>query len=197
MGIRLGTNKHSCSTRCSGLRDDPSGHRSVKLPTGLGERPSFDFSSNNAIESTTPMHQALLSGYRCQPMLKCHRAGRYVLLVGQQLLEENAMHFGQCLLAGALVASVVGFTRPRHKRLDCLYLLWRYVTKADLRSCDGARSRLTMQCGCGALSRGAPCSSLRFELGINRGLNAVDFLRTWASKTRRYRCSKRRHADRQ
>jgi hypothetical protein len=40
------------------------------------------------------LHQALLSGYRCQPMLKCHRAGRYVPLVGQQLLEENALHFG-------------------------------------------------------------------------------------------------------
>ena len=132
LGIRLGTNKHSCSTRCSGLRDDPSGHRSVKLPTGS----------------------------RGTSLVR-----RYVLLVAQQLLEENAMHFGQCLLAGALVASVVGFTRPRHKRLDCLYLLWRYVTKADLRSCDGARSRLTMQCGCGALSRGAPCSSLRFQLG--------------------------------
>jgi hypothetical protein len=50
LGIRLGTNKHPCSTRCSGLRDDPSGHRFVKLPTD----PSFDFSSNNAIEPTTP-----------------------------------------------------------------------------------------------------------------------------------------------
>jgi len=58
-------------------------------------------------------------------MLKCHRAGRYVLLVGQQLLEENALHFGQCLLAGVLVASAVGFKRPRHKRLDYLYLLRR------------------------------------------------------------------------
>jgi hypothetical protein len=54
LGIRSGTNKHSCSTRRSGLRDDPSGRRSVKLPTGFFERPSFDFSSNNAIESTTP-----------------------------------------------------------------------------------------------------------------------------------------------
>jgi hypothetical protein len=143
------------------------------------------------------LHQALLSGYRCQPMLNCHRVGRYVLQVGQQLLEENALHFGQFLLAGTLVTSAVGFTRPRHKRLDCLYLLWRYATKVDLCSCDGARSRLTMQCGCGALSRGAPCSSLRFELGINHGLNAVDILRTWVGKTRRYRCSDHRHADRQ
>jgi hypothetical protein len=37
--------------------------------------------------------------------------GRYVLLVGQQLLEENALHFGQSLLAGILVANAVSFTR--------------------------------------------------------------------------------------
>ena len=65
--------------------------------------------------------------------------GRYVLLVGQQLLEENALHFGQCLLAGALVASAVGLARSRHERFDCLYFLWRYVTKVDLCSCYGAR----------------------------------------------------------
>ena len=53
-------------------------------------------------------------------MLKCHRAGRYVLLVGQQLLEENALHFGQSLLAGTLVANAVSFTRPRQERLDGL-----------------------------------------------------------------------------
>ena len=62
--------------------------------------------------------------------------GRYVLLVGQQLLEENALHFGQCLIAGALVASAVGFTRPRHKRLDYLYLLWRVRSDAALAGID-------------------------------------------------------------
>jgi hypothetical protein len=34
------------------------------------------------------------------------------------LLEENALHFGQSLLAGTLVANAVSFTRPRQKRLD-------------------------------------------------------------------------------
>jgi hypothetical protein len=33
---------------------------------------------------------------------------------------SNPLHFGQCLLAGALVVCAVGFTRPRHKRLDYL-----------------------------------------------------------------------------
>ena len=41
--------------------------------------------------------------------------------------------------------------------------------KNYLFSCDGARSRLTMQCGCGTLtSAERPAASLRFELGINR-----------------------------
>jgi len=116
---------------------------------------------------------------------------------GPLRLVENALHLGQSLLAGTRVVSAVGITRSRHECLDCLYLLWRYVTKVNFCSCYGARSRLTMQCGCSALSRGAPCSSLRFEFGINHGLNAVDILRTWARKTRRYRCSDHRHADRQ
>jgi hypothetical protein len=74
LGIRLGTNKHSCSSRCLSLRHV-----------------------------------------------------RYVLPVRQQLLEENPLHFGQCLLTGALVVCAVGGTRPRHKRLDYLYLLRRGI----------------------------------------------------------------------
>ena len=116
---------------------------------------------------------------------------------GSMRLVENALHLGQSLLAGSRVVSAVGIARSRHEGLDRLYLLRRYVTKVDLCSCDEVRSWLTMHCGCSALSRGAPCSSLRFEPGINRSLNAVDILRTWARKTRRYRCRERHHADRQ
>jgi hypothetical protein len=104
-------------------------------------------------------------------------------------LVENALHLGQSLLAGTRVVSAVNLACSHHEGLDRLYLLCRYVTKVDHCSCDGARSWLTMHCGCGALSRGTPCSSLRFELGINRGLNTVDIVRTWGRKTRRYRCS--------
>ena len=43
-------------------------------------------------------------------------------------LIENALHLGQSLLARTRVVSAVGLARSRHERLDCLYLLWRYVT---------------------------------------------------------------------
>jgi hypothetical protein len=45
-----------------------------------------------------------------------------------ELLTTNAMHVGQGLLAGALIADAVGFTRTLHSGRDCLYLLWRYLT---------------------------------------------------------------------
>ena len=40
-----------------------------------------------------------------------------------QLRTKSALHVGQSLLAGALVAGVVGFACPRHSRCDRLHLL--------------------------------------------------------------------------
>jgi hypothetical protein len=45
-----------------------------------------------------------------------------------ELLTKNAMHVGQSLLAGTLIADAVGFTRTLHSGSNCLYLLWRYLT---------------------------------------------------------------------
>ena len=41
----------------------------------------------------------------------------------RRLRTKRALHVGQSLIAGALVAGVVGFARPRHSRCDCLHLL--------------------------------------------------------------------------
>jgi hypothetical protein len=55
---------------------------------------------------------------------------------GSNYWKKTPLHFGQCLLAGALVVCAVGFTRPRHKRLDYLYLLWRVRSDAALAGID-------------------------------------------------------------
>jgi hypothetical protein len=60
------------------------------------------------------------------------------------LLTKNALHVGQSLLAGTLVTGAVGVTSPRHARLDCLYTLWRYLTKLRFRGCDRVRRWLTI-----------------------------------------------------
>jgi hypothetical protein len=110
------------------------------------------------------------------------------------LLTKNALHVGQSPLAGALVTGAVGVTSPRHARLDCLYTLWRYLTKLRFRGCDRVRRWLTIHCGCGALACGWPDGSIRFELGVELGLDTVDPLRTRARVTRRHQRSERSRA---
>jgi hypothetical protein len=104
---------------------------------------------------------------------------------------KNALHVGQSLLAGTLVTGAVGVTSPRHARLDCLYTLWRYLTKFRFRGCDRVRRWLTIHCGCSALTCGWPDGSIRFELGVKLGLHTVDPLRTRPRVTRRHQRSER------
>ena len=87
------------------------------FPPVLGERPSFDFSSNNAIESTTPSSAPSFVVRLSMPAnVEVPSSGALRPAGRAALLEENALHFGQSLLAGTLVANAVSFTRPRQKR---------------------------------------------------------------------------------